>query len=172
MRVDFHAKHVAHEFVVIRQFISSNLCQKIELGNELNEVLPPLSECVQFGHGRLFLRRIFKELCYDRRKLQVGLVVEVMGQVIADPVDDFKGSALVHVGEQEPLHVVVTLEGSSIGLYVRVTLSLEHTPVLGVSIKSFWQCNVLFGSGSRSGDLDSSSMGRQLIQDLIRVMMS
>ena len=73
-------KHVTCEFVMVRQLISSDLCQEVEFHNELNQGSPSLFEGIQLGHGHLFFRRVFKEFCYDCHKFWICFVVKIMGR--------------------------------------------------------------------------------------------
>ena len=155
---------------MIRHLVTSSVGQQVKFRNELHEALSSLFEHVQLGHGSLLFCGVLKETGQDRRELCIALVIEVAGQVTSYPVDDFQGCSFVHVRQEKPLLVVVILEGHCICLDVRFALSLEHTPILWVSIESIREGNVLFDSGGgSSGGLDGC-LYLQMVQDGIRVV--
>ena len=82
---------------MVRQFIPHNLCQEVEFCNEFDRAPSSLFECIQLGHGHLFLCRVLKEFHDDCHKFQAHFVVEVMRQIITNPDDYFNGCPLVHV---------------------------------------------------------------------------
>ena len=74
------------------------------------------------------------------------------------------------MGKEEPLFVVIVLEGHGIGLNVGLTLSLKYTPVLWVPIKPIRESDVLFDRRCSSSGGSGGGMYLQMIQDGIHIV--
>ena len=98
--------------------------------SKLNSVMnstrsfPPCSSIFSLDMAVLFLHGIFKETCQDQHKFCVGFVVKVVGQITAYLVDDFKGCSFIHMEQEEPFLITISLKCYAICLNASFALNI------------------------------------------------